>query len=122
MEHSASSAPLLHTLSDTLSFTGAEGRTGPPGWAKAIQGGGNNKEPTVRTDSLVEQRGFELPVLFVVPGAYERLEVSAGFTALKPIRRIILRAILPANSGPYETMNSPALVGSGTGLHQPRPL
>ncbi len=40
--------------------------------------------PAVRSASLLEQRGFELPVLFVVPGAYERLEVSAGFTAPKP--------------------------------------
>jgi hypothetical protein len=31
---------------------------------------------------------FELPVLFVVPGAYERLEVSAGSTALKSIREL----------------------------------
>jgi hypothetical protein len=49
-----------------------------PGWAKAFQGGNDNKEPTVRTDSLLEQRGFEPPVLFVVPGAYEGLEFSAG--------------------------------------------
>jgi len=32
----------------------------------------------VRSASLLERRGFELPVLFVVPGADERLEVSAG--------------------------------------------
>jgi len=44
--------------------------------------------PAVRTASLVERRGFEPPVLFVVPGAYERLEVSAGVTALKPIREL----------------------------------
>ena len=55
-------------------------------------------EPAVRTDSLVEQRGFELPVLFVVPGAYERLEVSAG-SLRKAARRIILRFDLLANSG-----------------------
>jgi len=40
----------------------------------------------VRSASLVEQRGFELPVLFVVPGAYERLEVSAMAAALRPTR------------------------------------
>jgi hypothetical protein len=44
--------------------------------------------PAVRSASLLEQRGFEPPVLFVVPGAYERLEVFSGVTALKPIREL----------------------------------
>jgi len=44
--------------------------------------------PAVRSASLLEQRGFELPVLFVVPGAYERLEVSARATALRPTREL----------------------------------
>ena len=39
----------------------------------------------VRTDSLLERRGFEPPVLFVVSGAYETRSLS-GATALKPIR------------------------------------
>jgi hypothetical protein len=50
---------------------------------------------------LVEQREFELPVLFVVHGAYGRLEVSAGHRA-KADQRINLRAIcwqIAAKSG-----------------------
>ena len=41
---------------------------------------------TVRSASLLEQRGFEPGVLFVVSGAYERLKVSAGATALQATR------------------------------------
>ena len=38
----------------------------------------------VCTDSLQERTGFEPPVLFVVPGAFEKLEVS-GTHSLKPM-------------------------------------
>jgi hypothetical protein len=44
--------------------------------------------PAVRTASLLERREFEPPVLFVVPGAYERLEFFSGVTALKPIKEL----------------------------------
>ena len=60
--------------------------------------------PVVRSDSLVEQRGFEPPVLFVVPGTYERLEVSARATALKPTRKLFsersARKFGPKAAGP----------------------
>jgi hypothetical protein len=45
--------------------------------------------PAVRSASLLEQRGFELPVLFVVPGLCETLEISAGHCA-KAEQRIVL--------------------------------
>ena len=45
--------------------------------------------PAVRTASLLERRGSEPAVLFVVFGAYERLEVFNRVTALKPIRELL---------------------------------
>jgi hypothetical protein len=42
----------------------------------------------VRTDSLVERREFEPPVLFVVRGAYGRPPSFSEVSALKPIREL----------------------------------
>jgi len=44
---------------------------------------------SVRRCRVAGAKGFEPPVLFVVPGAYERLEVFSGVTALKPIRELL---------------------------------
>jgi len=44
-------------------------------------------------DSLLEQRRFELPVLFVVPGAYEKARSLSEGHCAKADQRIILRAI-----------------------------
>jgi hypothetical protein len=67
------------------------------GWTFRECGPTNGLARTVRSASLVEQRAFELPVLFVVSGAYERLEVSSVFSlpcrSQIPARRISNRLV-----------------------------
>jgi len=46
------------------------------------------KGPAVRSDSLLEQRGFELPVLFCGSWLLRKARSFSGFTALKPIREL----------------------------------